>query len=118
MAYVDLFVGVVAATDKERYRDYAEKMAALAVTAGALSATAWWEAAEASDMPGLRLADAVAVGPGEALVARFVRWPSKAARDEGWTRIMQSPDMQAVASDIPFDRTRVRHAGFEEFGEG
>lgn len=114
MAYIDMFVGPVAAVDKEPYREYAAGMGVLAMRAGALSVTACWGSEEAQGMPNLRLADAVKVGPGEALVARIVRWPSEAARNEGWARMMQDPAMQAAASRIPFDRTRVVHAGFEE----
>lgn len=113
MPYVEIFAGPVAADQMETYRHYAEKMSALTLKAGALSATAGWSAETPQGM--LKpLAGALAVGPGEALVTRIVRWPSAEARAQGWAAMMADPEMQAVASLFTIDRTRVHFAAFEE----
>lgn len=114
MAYVDMFVGPVANDMKEAYRTYAAAMNALTMQAGALSATACWAADDGQALPNNPLARAANVSGGESLVTRIVRWPSKAARDEGWAAMMKSPDMQAAANLFQLDRARILHGAFEE----
>lgn len=116
MAYVDMFVGPVANDMKEAYRAYAAAMNALTEKAGALSATACWAAEDTPGLPNNPLATAAKVEDGESLVTRIVRWPSKAAREEGWAKMMKSPDMQAAASLFQLDRSRILHGAFEELG--
>lgn len=114
MAYVDMFVGPVANDMKEAYRAYAVAMNALTLQAGALSAAACWAVDDGQALPNNPLASAARIADGETLVTRIVRWPSKAARDEGWARMMKSPDMQAAASLFQLDRARILHGAFEE----
>lgn len=113
MAYIELFVGPVLTANKDAYDAYAAKMGALTMQAGALSVAACW----GDDAPlGMvkPLASLVQLEPGETLVARIVRWKSKEARDEGWAQMMTGPAMQSEPIEMPFDRSRVCHGGFEE----
>ena len=113
MAYLEMYAGTVALNAKEDYSTSARAMGALTMKADALSVSACWGV----DFPeGMlkSLASAVKIEPGEALVTRFVRWKSKEARDAGWAQMMKTPDLQAAAILVPFDRTRVYYGGFEE----
>jgi uncharacterized protein YbaA (DUF1428 family) len=115
LAYIELFVGPVLTVNKNAYDTYAAKMGALTMKAGAISVAACWE--EESPLGMLKsLASVVQLEPGETLVARIVRWRSKEARDEGWAGMMNDPAMQSEPIQMPFDRTRVCHAGFDELG--
>ncbi len=116
MAFLEVFVGPVPTTSKDLYHAYATQMGALTMQAGALSVTACWGADGPQGML-IPLAGAVKVEVGETLVVRIVRWSSKAARDEGWAMMMNTPDPQAASIQMPFDRTRVCYAAFDEFGE-
>jgi uncharacterized protein YbaA (DUF1428 family) len=113
MVYVDMFVGRILNENRQIYQTYAKKMEALSMGAGALSATASWGL---EIEPGMLnpLATVVKVEPGEALVTRIIRWKSQEARDAGWAEMMKSTEMQSGSIPIPFDRTRVYYAGFEE----
>ena len=113
MAYLEMFVGSVPTNKMQDYRVYAEKMGAITLRAGALSVSALLgeDAPQGMLKP---LAGAVQVGDGEMLVSRIVRWASKSARDEGWAKMMTTPDPEMANIQIPFDRTRVYYAGFEE----
>jgi len=113
MAFVDVFVGPVPEAGRDAYGAYAKAMGALTLKAGALSVTALWGAEMPQGM--MRpLADAVKIEPGEAIVARIIRWKSRQDRDKGWAEMMKTPDMQAASIVVPFDRSRVCYAGFEE----
>ena len=115
MAYIELFVGPVLTENKQAYDTYAAKMGALTLQAGALSVAACW--GDEAPLGMLKsLASAVQIEPGETLVARVVRWKSKEARDEGWAGMMTNPAMQSQPIEMPFDRSRVCHSGFEELG--
>lgn len=113
MAFTDLFVGPVQTGGRDAYRAYAEKMGRLTMQAGALSVAAYWASGIPDGMPAA-LAATVDVGPDETLVMRVVKWPSRQARDTGWAKMMTFAARQAEPIDVPFDRSRVRYAGFEE----
>ena len=116
MAYLEMFVGSVASDKKDDYRNYAGKMEAITLRAGALSVSACWGLSTPQGMLKV-LADGVQVGADETLVTRIVRWQSKTARDEGWAKMMSTPDPEMANIQMPFDRTRVYYADFEELGE-
>jgi uncharacterized protein YbaA (DUF1428 family) len=116
MAFMDLFVGPVPTERKDAYRAYAEKMGRLTMQAGALSVAACWAADVPDGMPA-SLAAAAEVGPGETLVMRMVKWPSREARDAGWAEMMKIAATLTEPIDAPFDRSRVRYGGFEDLGE-
>jgi uncharacterized protein YbaA (DUF1428 family) len=114
--YQELFVGPVSVTRIEIYREYARKMAALTIKAGALSASAGW--GDDSPHPMLKsLASAVALETGEALVTQIVVRESKEARDAGWAHIMQAWEREMAAVQVPFDGSRVCCAGFQSISE-
>jgi uncharacterized protein YbaA (DUF1428 family) len=49
----------------------------------------------------------------ETVVFAWVVWPSKAARDDGWARMMQDSRMQPGANPMPFDGKRLIYGGFQ-----
>ena len=116
MAFLEMFVGPVPTTSKDVYHAYAAQMGALTMQAGAMSVTACWGADGPQGVLS-PLAGAVKADVGETIVARIVRWSSKAARDEGWAAMMKTPDLQAASIPVPFDRARVCYAAFDELGE-
>lgn len=116
MAYLELFAGSVPTVSKDDYSAYAQKMGAITMKAGALSVTACWGEDTQGGML-KALAPAVKVEPGETLVCRVVKWPSKAARDAGWANMMQTPDNEMANIQMPFDRSRVHYADFEVLDE-
>jgi uncharacterized protein YbaA (DUF1428 family) len=115
MAFLEMFVGPVLTTSKDAYQTYAAQMGELTLKAGALSVTACWgvDGAQAMIAP---LAGAISLAEEEMIVARIVRWSSKSARDEGWAEMMKTPDPRFATLQMPFDRSRVRYAAFEEMG--
>lgn len=115
MAYVDVFVGPVQTADKEIYLAYARKMQSLTKQAGALSVMTCWGDDSPGGMPNNPLATAQDLKAGETLVTRFVKWESRIARETGWAGLMKNPDMGSVSP--PFDRSRVRYAGFDVLDE-
>ena len=113
MAYLEMFVGAVPADKRDVYTAYAAKMGAITLRAGALSVSAYWGV----DVPqGMLkpLSGPLQIGENEALVSRTVRWASKSAREEGWAKMMTTPDPEMANIQIPFDRTRVYYAAYEE----
>ena len=46
----------------------------------------------------------------ETVVYTWIEWPSKAARDVGWAKVMEDPRMHSGA--MPFDGQRMIHGGF------
>ncbi|MBK8456262.1 MAG: DUF1428 domain-containing protein [Phyllobacteriaceae bacterium] len=115
MVYVDVFVGPVPTADKEIYLAYARKMQAMTKQAGALSVMACWGDDSPGGMPNNPLATALDLKTGETLVTRFVKWESRIARETGWAALMKHPEMQTLSP--PFDRSRVRYAGFDVIDE-
>ena len=117
MAYMELFVGPISASDREVYSTYAATMSEITVKVGAQSAKAFWGLSETNPM--LRpLAASLKAGSDETLAARLVSWASKEARDAGYASMMRDPDPRLVSISLPFDRTRVVYSAFEELGQG
>ena len=117
MAYIDVFCGPVATSDKDVYIAYAKTMQAMALSAGALSVTASW----GSDFPEGRATTfqmAVKARGDETVVTRIVKWKSKEARDAGWAEMMKPTDPPAAPIAMPFDRSRVIMGGFDILSEG
>lgn len=117
MAYIDVFCGPVATADKDVYTAYARTMEEMALRAGALSVTACW----GSDFPEGRPTSfqlAVNARPDETIVARFVKWKSKEARDAGWAEMMKPSQTPTEPIAMPFDHARVMIGGFEILSEG
>ena len=111
-AYVDGFVLPVPHANKEAYFAMAEAAAAKFAKHGALRVVEAW----GDDIPDGTLTDfrrAVQAQDGENVVFSWIEWPSKAARDEAWPKLMADPDMQPDHASMPFDGKRMFWGGFE-----
>lgn len=109
--YVDGFVLPVPEGKRDAYRDLAERACKNFVRCGALRVVEAW----ADDVPEGKVTDfrkAVVAEGDETVVFSWIEWPSKAARDAAWTRMMEDPDMQ-MGGDMPFDGKRMFWGGFE-----
>ena len=110
MTYVDGFVTAVPTADKETYRAHCQQMAAVFKEYGALEVIDTW----GDDVPEGKLTSfpmAVKREDGETVCLGWIRWPSKAQRDEAWQKVMADPRLQATAP--PFDGKRMIYGGFE-----
>jgi uncharacterized protein YbaA (DUF1428 family) len=112
MSYVDGFVTPVPSANRETYLRHAEMVAALFKEYGATSVVECW----GDDVPEGKLTSfpmAVKCEPGEAVVFSWVAWPSRAARDDGWKKLMADPRMAPGAIPMPFDGKRLIYGGFQ-----
>ncbi len=112
MTYIDGFVAAVPLANKEGYVAFAANMSALFQEHGALSITENW----GDDVPDGELTSfpmAVKCEEGEAVVFSWIKWPSKAARDAAWPKIMEDPRMQTRPDGALFDGKRMIYGGFE-----
>lgn len=109
MAYMDGVVAAVPTANKAQYKAHAEAAAEVFKKHGALSLTECW----GDDVPEGKtnsLHTAVMRKPDETVVMSWIAWPSKAARDAGWAKIMEDPDMP---QEMPFDGARMIWGGFD-----
>jgi uncharacterized protein YbaA (DUF1428 family) len=110
MTYVDGFVAAVPNANKQAFIDHATSSAKLFKEYGALGVTENW----GDEVPDGKLTSfpmAVKKEADETVVFSWVRWPSKAVRDEGWKKIMEDPRMKD--GKMPFDGKRIIYGGFE-----
>jgi len=111
MSYIDGFVLAVPTAKKEEYRRHAEAMVPLLKEHGMTGMVECW----GEDVPEGKLTSfrmAVKQADDETVVFSWMTWPSKAARDEGWTKIMADPRMKMDPATMPFDGKRMIHGGF------
>jgi uncharacterized protein YbaA (DUF1428 family) len=109
--YVDGFVLPVPEGKREAYHALANQAWENFRKYGALRLVEAW----GDDVPEGKVTDfrrSVAAEPGEAVVFSWIEWPSKAARDEAWSKIMGDEQMQPDG-DMPFDGKRMFWGGFE-----
>lgn len=109
MQYIDGVVAAVPTANKEKYKAHAEQAAVIFKKHGALSLTECW----GDDIPEGELNSlntAVIRKPDETVVMSWIAWESKEARDAGWAKIMEDPDMP---QDMPFDGKRMIWGGFD-----
>lgn len=108
--YVDGFLVPVPAANKDAYRDLAARAAEVFRKHGALRVMEAW----GDDVPDGKVTDLkrAVKADGDAVVFSWIEWPSKAVRDEGWTKTMADPLMQD-GSNPPFDGGRMVYGGFE-----
>jgi uncharacterized protein YbaA (DUF1428 family) len=102
----------VPTVNREAYRLHAQHAAPLFKEHGALSVVECW----GDDVPEGKLTSfplAVKCVPGETVVFSWITWPSRAARDEGWKKVMADPRMQPGEMSMPFDGKRLIYGGFE-----
>jgi uncharacterized protein YbaA (DUF1428 family) len=111
MSYIDGFVLAVPTAKKEEYRRHAEAMVPLLKEHGMTGMVECW----GEDVPEGKLTSfrmAVKQADDETVVFSWMTWPSKAARDEGWTKIMADPRMKMDPATMPFDGKRMIYGGF------
>ena len=110
MNYLDGFVAAVPVANKEAFLKHALDAAVVFKEYGALSVVESW----GDDVPEGKLTSfpmAVKREEGETVVFSWIQWPSKAARDSAWEKIMVDPRMQNT--DMPFDGKRIIFGGFQ-----
>lgn len=110
MDYIDGFVIAVASDKKDQYRTVAEAAAVVFKEFGALSVVECW----GDDVPPGKLTSfplAVKCEADEVVVFSWVRWPTKAVRDQGMKRVMEDPRMRNA--EMPFDGNRMIYGGFQ-----
>ena len=111
-AYVDGFVLPVAPDKKEAYRELAQKAATIFLEHGALRDVEAWGV----DVAKGEVTDfyrAVKAKEDDIVVFSFIEWPDKAARDEGWKKVMADDRMKPDHDNMPFDGQRMFWGGFE-----
>jgi uncharacterized protein YbaA (DUF1428 family) len=111
MGYVDGFILPVAEGKRDAYHAMAAKAAPIFREHGAIRVVEAW----GDDVSEGKVTDyfrAVKAEPGENVVFSWVEWPSKEARDEGWTKLMADERMKPEG-DMPFDGKRMFWGGFE-----
>jgi uncharacterized protein YbaA (DUF1428 family) len=110
MAYIDGLLVPVPHDAKEAYLRKAREMWPLLKKHGALRTMETW----GDDVPHGQVTDfykAVQAKDGENVVFTWIVWPSKAARDDGWRKLMADMEGQA-APEMPFDGKRMFWGGF------
>lgn len=111
MGYVDGTLLAVPADKREAYLQMAVKTAAILKEHGASRVVEAW----GDEVPEGKVTDyqrAVKASPGETIVYSWIEWPSKAARDEGWAKVMADPRMETAMADRPYDGQRQVYGGF------
>ena len=111
MSYVDGFVAAVPTASRDAYRDHAAQAAVIFREYGALSCIECW----GDDVPeGKQTSFTMAVQrhEDETVVFSWIVWPSRAARDDAWQKVMQDPRMQPDVNPMPFDGQRMIYGGF------
>lgn len=116
MTYVDGFVAAVPSGNREAYRAHAEMAAAVFKEYGALRCIECW----GDDVPEGEVTSfsmAVRRKDDETAIFSWIEWPSRAARDAAWEKIMADPRMQPGANPMPYDGKRLIYGGFETIVE-
>ena len=112
LPYVDGFAAAVPTANRAAYLSHAEVTSAIFKEHGAISVVECW----GDDVPeGVRTSFPMAVQrtAEETVVFSWVTWPSKAARQAGWEKIMGDPRMQPEVNPMPFDGKRMIYGGFQ-----
>jgi uncharacterized protein YbaA (DUF1428 family) len=112
MSYIDGFVIAVPTANREQFIGHATRFDPIFMEFGATRVLECW----GDDVPEGKLTSftlAVKREPGETVVFSWISWPSRAARDDGWKRVMADPRMQPGAAPMPFDGKRMIFGGFE-----
>ncbi|MDZ4791672.1 MAG: DUF1428 domain-containing protein [Hyphomicrobiales bacterium] len=112
MAYIDGFLLAVPDANRDAYVKLAELAAGVFKEHGALEVVEAW----GDDVPEGKLTSfpmAVKLEEGERVVFSWIRWPSRAARDEGMKKAMEDPRMKPNMDAMPFNTKRMIFGGFE-----
>ncbi len=112
MTYVDGYVIPVLESNKDSYRQLAERAAVIFKDHGALSVVECW----GDDVPEGKLTSfpmAVQRKADEVVVFSWISWPSKEVRDAGMKAAMEDPRMKFDdPAQMPFDGKRMIFGGF------
>ena len=111
MEFVDGVVLAVPEANRDAYGMAAAAIADLFLDCGATEVVDCWGA----DVPEGKLTSftmAVQRKEDEAVLFTWVRWPSRAARDHGWTLVMKDPRMAAMPGSL-YDGKRMIFGGFD-----
>ena len=117
MGYVDGYVIPVPKGNRDAYRDMAQEAWQVFRDHGATRVVEAW----GDDVPDGKVTDyrrAVKAEDGENVVFSWVEWPSKAARDEGWAKVMADERMKPDPANMPFDGKRMFWGGFAPIVDG
>ena len=109
MSYIDGFVIAVPTANKQKFIEHARHFDAMFIELGAIRVIEGW----GDDVPDGQVTDfkgAVKAEAGESVVFSWVEWPSRAARDAAWAKLMADPRMGEMT--MPFDGRRVVYGGF------
>ncbi|MGL4488790.1 MAG: DUF1428 domain-containing protein [Rhizobiaceae bacterium] len=112
MAYMDVFVSAVKTENRQAWLDHAKHFDQLFKDAGALEIMECW----GDDVPEGTLTSftmAVKREPDETVTVGWIKWTSKEARDAAWAKLMQLPEMQPGAMEMPYDGKRMIFGGFD-----
>ena len=112
MTYVDGFIAAVPALNRETYRQFAQRAAAVFREHGALRVVECW----GDDVPDGKVTSfpmAVKLRKDETVVFSWIAWPSREVRDAGMQKVMADPRLQPGSSPLPFDGKRLIYGGFE-----
>jgi uncharacterized protein YbaA (DUF1428 family) len=112
--YIDTSVLPVKAGRRDDYIKAARESSALFLEYGALRVIETYGDADVPEGKQTDLWRAVAADKvkGEGIAISSIVWPSKAARDDGWGRLMQDGKMKP-SQDMPFDMGRMIFGGFD-----
>lgn len=114
MAYVDAFVAGAKTAQKALYTEHVKLVGKIFREYGALRVVDCW----ADDVPDGVLTSfplAVKKEADETVVFGWVEWPSKAVRDEGFSKVMTDPRLADFKP--PFDGKRMIFGGFEKLAD-
>jgi uncharacterized protein YbaA (DUF1428 family) len=112
MSYVDGFVAAVPTVNREAYREFAVRAAAVFREYGALKVVECW----GNDVPEGKVTSfplAVRLQKDETVVFSWITWPSREVRDAGMKKVMADPRSQPASNPMPFDGKRLIYGGFE-----
>jgi uncharacterized protein YbaA (DUF1428 family) len=107
--YVDGCLIAVPKANEAAYREMADKHSAILKEYGATRTVDAW----GDDVPDGKVTDykgAVKAKPDETVVFSWIEWPSKEARDAGWSQAQKDPRMKDTK--MPFDGQRMIYGGF------
>ena len=111
MDYIEGFVAVVPANNKDLYAKHARAAAIVFKEYGALKLVECWE----EDVPEGEFTSfpmAVKREQGESIVFSWIVWPTREARDLGMQKVMDDPRMSLDENPMPFDGKRLIYGGF------
>lgn len=113
MSYVDGFVLPVPKDNLEAYRRLASEAGAIWKEHGALEFREC--VGEDLDVEGMGIPfpKALTVKPDETVVFSWIRYESRAHRDEVNRKVMADPRMEAMPQEMPFDADRMLYGGFQ-----